>query len=178
MLKRLVGLSSLLLLGWASTVSAGPIAVDAGWYGFCFEGVGSPATAGCQNDATAGVTGNQITFASAGSVLLKVTDAFQYGDIFSLVIDAALPVLTSLVAVDASGVTTDPDLAFADLGYSKYSTVLGPGAHTLDIFVDTSPFGGGGAYVEVESVPEPATLLLFGMGSFGLLSLRRRSNAA
>ncbi len=171
------------MLGLAvGTANAGPLIVDAGWYGFCFGLAGSPATAGCLNDGI-GTEGNTFTF--SGPVELRVTDAFLYGDIFDLVIDGAPAVSTSIVPTVAGGVTTDPDIAFADPGYSKYFTFLGAGPHTLDIFADISPYGGGGAYVRVDTpqcprggctVPEPATLTLLGIGSGLLVAFRGRKH--
>ena len=174
------------MLGLAvGTANAGPLIVDAGWYGFCFGLLpGSPATAGCQNDGI-GIEGNTFTF--SGPVELRVTDAFLYGDIFELVIDGAPAVSTSIVptlGVLVTG-TTDPDIAFADPGYSSYFTLLGAGPHTLDIFVSVSPYEGGGAYVRVDTpkcsrggckVPEPATLTLLGIGSGLLVAFRGRKH--
>lgn len=161
---------------WPSRASAGPIVVDAGWYGFCFGGVGSAATAGCQNEGIA-TTGNSFTFVTATSVELKVTDAFQHGDQFDVFVNAVLAFTTSLVAVNIVSTTGNPDLAFADPTYSSGSIILGPGAYSVDVFTAASPFGGGGAYLEVQqaqAVPEPASLLLFGSGLAALRYRRRR----
>ncbi|MEM7262852.1 MAG: PEP-CTERM sorting domain-containing protein [Planctomycetota bacterium] len=51
---------------------------------------------------------------------------------------------------------------------------------TTDIAISVEPFSGDGVYVPVGApIPEPATLLLFGVGAAGLgVARRRRQNAA
>jgi hypothetical protein len=167
---------------WQQSAFASPITVDAGWYGFCFAGPGSPATAGCQN-AGIGIAGNDITFTAGGPVDLNVTDAFQQGDTFEVIVNGTI-YNTDPVAPNSAGLTTDPNAAFADPTYSHISIALPGGGYTVDIFDNANPFGeGGGAYIEAVSasatgVPEPATiaLLLAGIaGLFGFAQLRRRS---
>jgi hypothetical protein len=163
------------VLATATPAMAGPITIDAGWYGFCFAGLFSPATAGCQNEGI-GATGNAFTFNAPGDVVLKVTDAFKHGDVF-LVYDLGLPLfLTSIVAVNPSEDVSNPDIAFADPTYSHGSAILGAGAHSIEIFAASSPFGGGGAYMEVETapVPEPTSLALLGGAMTALGAYRRR----
>jgi len=168
-MKALLHLT-LLAVAAATVLSAGPIGVNAGWYGFCFGGVGSPATAGCQNDGI-GVSGNPTTFTAVNDVYLKVTDAFDHGDRFDVFVNGVLAFTTSAVAA-SGGTVSDPDVAFADPLYSHGVITLLPGSYTVDIFTAASPFGGGGAYVEVENTPEPATWVLLGAG-LSLLGLRR-----
>jgi hypothetical protein len=164
------------LLLFAALATAGPIAVDAGWYGFCFGGTpGSPATAGCQNLGI-GTAGNSMTFTASGPVTLQVTDAFAKGDMFDVNVNSVFAFTTSSVPT-ASSSTTDPNVAFADPTYSHGSITLGAGVYSVDIFTNTSPYQGGGAYVSVVSaVPEPAAWLLLASG-LGLLTVRRRFRA-
>lgn len=168
-------LSGLACLALAPSLFAGPITVDAGWYGFCFEGtVGAPATAGCQNQGV-GAEGNTFTFTAIGPVLLQITDAFLYGDRFSVVIDGGAPILTSLFGPGAAN-TGNPDTAFADADYSKLSLALGAGAHSVDIFVSQT-VGTGAAYVQVitddgSAIPEPGSMLLLG-GGLAMIAFRR-----
>ena len=174
-LAKILATSALLAAGSGAAV-AGPIVVDAGWYGFCFAGVGSPATAGCQNDGV-GVTGNTITFTALSSVVLKVTDAFVHGDEFDVNIFGVGNFATSAVAA-GGGTTTNPDLAYADPLYSHGSWLLAAGSYSVDIFANTSPSGGGGAYVEVlGAVPEPSTYALLAFGLAGVAAVARRRRA-
>jgi hypothetical protein len=164
------------------SLTAGPIDVGGGWYGFCFAGVGSPATAGCENGFP--TSGNSFTFSAPGNILLQVTDAFQKGDSFDVYVDSIFRFSTSAVAIDAGGAVTDPDAAFADLTYSSGQLVLAAGSYTVDIFTKASPFGGGGAFLQVSrttlppdptGVPEPSTYALMAAGVSGLWLLRRRT---
>jgi hypothetical protein len=105
-------------------------------------------------------------------VLFRITDAFEYGDTFNVFVDGAMiPFQTPAVPI-VPGAVTNPDLAWLDPGYSKGAILLAPGAHTINVFVRDSPYGGGGAYLRADVIPEPTTWALFG-GAFALLVVGR-----
>jgi len=163
-------------LAVVSPAFGGAIVVDAGWYGFCFEGPGSAANAGCQNQGI-GTSGNTFTFTATGPVLFKITDAFSKGDTFLVNIDGGSISFTTPAVPEVAASVEDPDTAFADPTYSHSSVLLGAGAHSVDVFAAASPFGGGGAYLEVETaIPEPGTFMLLG-GGLLLAGLLRRKRA-
>ena len=152
-----------------------PIGINAGWYGFCFGGAGSAITAGCQNSGV-GVISNTITFTTAGPVDFNITDAFNAGDSFDVYVGGVLMMSTPSVP-SSSCSDSDPNLAFANPCYSHGSLLLGPGSYNIDVFVRDSPFGSGGAYLEVVTAdtPEPGSLALLGSGLIGLAgSIRRK----
>ena len=101
------------LLAASGATMADPIAVDAGWYGFCFDaGVGQAAFAGgCQNDGV-GEAGNPFTFSLSGNGVLKVTDAFLHGDVFDVFVNSVLAFTTS---APAEGLSLNTVLPWASL---------------------------------------------------------------
>jgi hypothetical protein len=155
---------------------AGPIVVDAGWYTFCFEGPGSPAT-DCGYGPS---TGNPFTFTAVGPVLLKVTDAFRVGDVFDVYVNSVLAFTTSSPGPGPYSMvfwTDNPDEAFASPLWSSGSLWLNPGSYSVDIFASASPWGSGEAFIEVVSaaaIPEPVSTVLVGSGLAVAWLLRRR----
>ena len=67
----------------------------------------------------------------------------------------------------------DYDAAFADPQWSSASYILGPGSYTVEGLTAVSPFGTGGAAVQLLStgggaVPEPGTWLMMLLGFAGI----------
>jgi hypothetical protein len=100
-----------------------------------------------------------FTFTHSGPVVVRVTDAFCRGDEFEL-FDAGVSVgRTSAVATDlnCSGGPVAPDELFLDPTYSHGSFTLGPGSHSITIVAVENPFGGGAAFIRVDSLPLPTS---------------------
>lgn len=173
----LTGLAILLL----RPAFAGPITVDAGWYGFCFDEAGSAIYAGCQNEGI-GTVGNPVTFTLSGWGLFKITDAFRPGDSFDVDINGDSVIDFATPSVPAGPfITGNPDVAFANPNFSSGQILLPPGSYSILVFVRDSPFGSGGGYFEVETtsgpttvIPEPATLTLLIPALALLFYMRKR----
>jgi PEP-CTERM motif len=176
--------------GLATTAHATPIPVDGGWYTFCLNGSGSPASTlspvggSCPLNSGVGLAGNTITFSSLFPTVLQVTDAFIAGEDFLVVIDGVSYFTPSVQQWGAVNVF-DPNAAFADARYSHGSWTLAAGSHRVDIFAQTVNNGGGGAaYVQVitssTTVPEPSTyaLMLSGLLAIGATTGRFRRKTA
>lgn len=121
--------------------AATSVTVGGGWLTFTWSG----------GDGAVAIQA-PYTFTATAPVLVTVTDAFCKGDRFTLS-DSTVLGTTSLVAVGTcadAGLTSDPDVALADSGYSHGLFALGSGAHSIDIVASTSPFGGGAAYIRVD----------------------------
>lgn len=176
-IKKYISVLTVLLctLSVSSISHATLITADSGWYGFCFDDVGSGITAGCQNEGTAGVVENIIEFTLIDSAWLKVTDGFNVGDVFDVLVNSAPAFTTSTPGTGST--LTDPDDLFNSGYYSAGAIFLNSGSYTAEVFVNASPFGGGGGYLELETarqVPEPSTLAIFALGIMGLISRRFR----
>ena len=153
---------------------AGPIATNT-WIGFCFDpGSGNEVTDGCKNQAD-GSSGSPFTFSLSGPALLKVTDAFVFGDTFDVFVNSVLSFTTGGGSHVAT--TTDPDEAFDGGSYDKGSVLLGAGNYSVGIFTKSTPGGLGGAYMQVLEqgvVPTPGTMSLVALGLLAALTRRRK----
>lgn len=136
-----------------NVANAATLVVGSGWQTFYFGGVGSAIS------APSGDTSYDFTLTQAAE--LRVVDAFSIGDTFQFYNFGAA--LGATGAFNPAGsATTDATTAFAGNTYSKMSVLLTPGSYSISGIATASPYGAGGAYIELASatrnaVPEPST---------------------
>lgn len=136
--------------GFAPVITDQPVPVDGGWQGFYWSG--------------STVYGNPFTFTAVAPAILRVTDAYCYGDQFSVAVTPgptlpATPGSTSAPGSTACGGPSNPDAAFADPAMSHGCWVVAPGAQSVTIGMVLNPFGGGGAYIRVDTLSDPAAAI-------------------
>ncbi|MES2289338.1 MAG: PEPxxWA-CTERM sorting domain-containing protein [Pseudomonadota bacterium] len=134
---------------------AATLVVGSGWQTFYFGSTGSSIYAP-SGDTT-------YTFSLAQAAELQVTDAFSIGDTFRFFNFGTA--IGSTGAFNAAGpATSDAATAFAGSSYSKMSVLLGPGNYSLTGIATASPYGGGGAFIQLarveNAIPEPSTWAL------------------
>jgi hypothetical protein len=141
------------------------LSVGGGWSGFSFGGVGSSWS-------------DDFSFTLTGTAELRVTDAFLSGDQFKVTLNG-VDYNTSAPGSTGDDISSNYDGAFADSRWSSRSWTLGPGNYTVSGTTLLSPFGAGGAAIELVSsaVPEPTTwaLMIMGFGAVGVVARRRRA---
>lgn len=162
----------LALLLCASPASATPVLVDGSWHEFGFNAaVSAAASCGGFCVPTTNPVAEQTSAPSwtfSGSATLTVLDLFNAGDRFEA-FDFGVSLGTTSVVANTGLITCANDIAcaLADLAYSRLVLDLGGGPHSLTINViqnASSTFGGAAVFqLRPTSVPEPATLLLFGI---------------
>lgn len=135
--------------------NATAITVGSGWQPFLFRDIGSSWD-------------QDFTFTLTKAATLKVTDVFSSGDQF-VIEDGGLPLGMTSVPGSIGAYTADYDVAFASTDFSHAAFNFGPGSYDISGRVLQSPYGGGGAAVElVSTVPLPASAPMFGAALLAL----------
>jgi len=158
-------LFTIFALLFAMNANAASLSVDGGWSTFTFGGVGSSWS-------------ETFSFTLTNSAKLSVTDAYNSGDQFSFT-DG---VTTWNTSTPTNGFyNSDFDAAFADTNFSSLAVLLGAGSYQISGSTLLSPFGAGGAAIQLSSVSEvpiPAAALMFAPALLGFLGLRRKAKLA
>ena len=135
---RILAASCALSLGvMAVPASAVTLIEDAGWVQFQFDDVGSSWD-------------TEFDFTVTTLAELQVTDAFNSGDQFEVFINTVSQGLTS-TPVEGFTIGNDFTAAFSDPNFSSASYLLGPGSYTVTGLTTLSPFGAGGAGIQLLS---------------------------
>jgi len=153
-------------LSFISTEPIFSVRLDGPETAFDDMGITSDGIVPCQDwtPFTWGGAGDVVTVpveVTENCKFIKVTDAFQSGDEFSVrVLDGATEIAsfdTSVPTLEGEQIGSDYDAAFADEIWSSGSVEIStPGSYTVEITVTVAPFGGGGAAVRTDtSVPPP-----------------------
>ncbi len=155
----------------ASSVQAATVelTLDGGWVSFSFGDVGSSWD-------------EEFTFTIADAAFVAVTDAFLSGDQFSVSTQDGPFFLTSEPTTEGDFID-DFDAAFFDPRWSSGEGSLEAGSYTITGTTVLSPFGIGGAAIQLSStalsapaevIPLPAGALLLVTGLVALGAARRR----
>lgn len=156
--RKILAVTGALTLGLTPLpASATVLVVDGGWQPFSFGGVGS--------------SWGVFTFELTGSAELQVTDAFASGDQFEVFINTVSQGQTSAPTTIGDNIGNNYSAAFLDPRWSSGSFLLGPGSYTISGTTTLSPFGSGGAAIQLISgaIPEPGTwaMMIVGFGFVG-----------
>ena len=132
------------------------------------------------------VEGDGFAVETTEQVRIRITDAGDAGDAFTVLVNGSQFGLTPSVGYDAIG-ALDGDAAWSDARFSQLEFFLDPGRYTIALLVrEDAGFGYGDGYIRMDTIggvsvaPEPGTVLLVATGLLGtgLVVRRRRTTSA
>lgn len=129
------------------------------------------------------VDGGGFTFESLFETRIRITDAGDAGDAFSIFVNGSPYGITPTVAYTPVGIH-DGDDAWATPQFSRFEFLLAPGRYTIALNVrEDAGYGYGEGFIRADEItvsitPEPATLLLTASGLVGLLAVNSRRRRA
>ncbi len=146
------------------------LVVNSGWNFFSWDGDGVDPVFNNEGAFT-------FTVPSGSQYELIVTDSGVDGDQFT-VYNYGSPLFTTSNPLNDGQVITDDDPAFASMAFSHGTEVLGPGNYSISLqtIAYADGYNGGGAGIQLESVPEPSALALLVVGGVSsiVVVMRRR----
>ncbi len=146
-----------------------PLTVNGGWYYFTFPGQLSipfdPSFSWEQD----------FSFVLTKPALLKVQDIGSGGDTFQVYDNGITIGTTSALFPENTGAYFDPNLAALDPALDQGSFLLSAGNHTISgSEINNTTDSGGGAYLRVDTIPEPTIITLLAIGCVACSINRRK----
>lgn len=168
--RNLIASAALALILAIPTAHAIPITADSGW-------ISDEADALFANS-----TNSSVTFTVSAPTYFTITDAFQVGDNYQVLLSGTFTVVLQTATGTLPTFWTPgfdvPDFAYADADYSKGQILLAPGSYSWDLIDVASIAYPAGFYYRLdtqrEPIAEPVTLTLIGSALLGLGLVRRR----
>jgi hypothetical protein len=158
-----LALGLVVVLG-AQTVQADPI-LDGGW------------AVDVIDDSFIPSQDSPYSFVLTNPAYFRITDQFVPGDVY-YVFDFSTYLFTTIFSGAQASILPigDPtgDAGWTSALYSHGEIWLGVGAHEIRVLGDGVGGIPAGFYTRLDSVPEPTTMGLFGLGSLALGYARRR----